>query len=163
MFNGTLITDPYEPDDDLRELLENVLYNGIIDYTQKEKISLTSDISALQLHHTVTYKNETITGCKTVSSLGVFSSLQGDSEMASAVILALSLQFGEPTLMYEDSIDHPGNRPNYNDVTAEWYGETFVEKGIPELRLENRPGNYEPNKISLEILEQRAKHWLLSK
>ena len=163
MLNGTIITEAYEPDDDLQELLEDVLYNGIVEYTQKKKISLVSDISAVQLHHTVEYENETLTGCKTVSSLGVFSSLQGDPEMASALILVLSLQFGKPTLTYEDSIEHSGNRPDYSDVTAEWYDERFVEKGVPELRLENRTGIYETNEVSLETLEERAKRWLTSK
>ena len=49
------------------------------------------------------------------------------------------------------------------DVTAEWYPQSAVEKGIHKNRLENRTGNYDTNEVSLATLEERAERWLSSK
>ena len=158
-----MLTEAYEPDDGLQELLEDVLYNGSIDYTHKQRVSLSSGRPALQLNQTVEYKNETIIGRKTVSSLGVFTSLQGDPEMASAWILVFSLEFGEPTLTFEDRIEHPGDVQDYSGMTAEWIDNRFDKTGLSMLRLERRSGFYETTEVSLGTLEERAERWLLSK
>ena len=163
MLNGTIITEAYEPDDDLQELLEDVLHNQIIDYSQKKRVSLSGSIPAIQLHQTVEYKNETIIGRKTVSSLGVFCSLKGDPEITSALILALSLKLGEPTLMFEDRIEHPGDGPDYKGMAVEWIDNKFAKKGLSLLRLEHQSGFYETTEVSLGTLEERAERWLSSK
>jgi len=163
MFNKRRITDPYEPNKELRELLEDVRNNSSADFIHQKKVSLIQNIPGHELQHIVEYKNKTITMNGTASPLGIFITLQGDRRMVSALILTLSLGFGKPTLTYQNSIGHHEDGPDLNDVTAEWYGEEFVEKGVPELRLKNREEISETQKIPIETLEQRAKHWLSSK
>jgi hypothetical protein len=162
MFNGSRITDAYEPDDDLHKLLEDAHHNSIIDYIDKNEIPITNERVAQQIHYTIEYKGEAITGCTTVLPYGLLVSLQGNQQMSSALILTLSLQYGEPTLTYEDRAELLQNGPEYMDVTAEWYPESVAEKGIPENRLENRTGIYDTTEISLATLEERAKRWLSS-
>lgn len=105
MFNGSRITEAYEPDDYLQELLEDALQNSDVEYREQREISLSSGKSAQLIYHTVEFKNEAITGCTTVFPFAVVASLQGNQEMSSALILAFSLQFGEPTLTYELSFE----------------------------------------------------------
>jgi hypothetical protein len=163
MFNGSRITEAYEPDDYLQELLEDALQNGDVEYREQREMSLSSGKSAQLIYRTMEFKNEAITGCTTVFPFAVVASLQGNQEMSLALILAFSLQFGEPTLTYEDYAEPLPEGPEYIDVTAEWYPQSAVEKRIHKNRLENRTGNYDTNEVSLATLEERAERWLSSK
>jgi hypothetical protein len=147
MFNGSRITEAYEPDDDLQELLEDAIQNSDVEYLEKKQIPLTSEKSAQQIHYTVEFKNEAITGCTTVF----------------AFILALSLQYGEPTLTYEDHAELLQKGPEYMDVTAEWYPQSAIEKGLHKGRTGSRMEIYDTNEVSLATLEERAERWLSSK
>jgi hypothetical protein len=163
MFNGSRITEAYEPDDDLQELLEDAIQNSDVEYLEKRQIPLTSEKSAQQIHYTVEFKNEAITGCTTVFPYALLASLQGNQQMSSALILALSLQYGEPTLTYEDHAEPLQKGPEYMDVTAEWYPQSAIEKGLHKGRMGSRMEIYDTNEVSLATLEERAERWLSSK
>lgn len=164
MSNKGEITDAYEPDEELQELLEDMSNNISAMISPQKQMSLISDPPGLELQNiSWEYKNKTIMMNGITLPLGFFITLQGDPGMTSAFILNLSREFGKPTLTYETSIDHHGDRPDFNEVTAEWHGEEFIERGVHELGLKNSAEISETHNVPIETLEQRAKHWLSSK
>ena len=162
MFEKTQITDTYQVDGDLRKQLETLRNAGRVKNLQSQPVEFTDDQSAQQTLCEATFAGETVIQFVTVSPLGIFSSYQRNQEMAAAMILTESLQYGEPTLVYEDHATVRQHESDYLDLTAEWYYDPFVEKGLPEKKMELRPDMLEAKEITLETLEYRAKRWFES-
>lgn len=162
MFGKTQITDTYQVDGDLRKQLEKLRNAGRVKNLQSQPIEFTDDRSAQQILCEATFAGETVINFITVSPLGLFSSYQRNQAMAAAMILAESLQYGEPTLVYEDHATVRQHEQDYLDLTAEWYHDPFVDKGLPEKKMELRPDMLEAEEITLDALEDRAKRWFAS-
>ena len=156
------ITETYEPNDKLEEYLQYLSRNTIIEYTGNDPVTLPNGMPVQRLSLKITFEGKTITGYETRYPFGIFCSLHDDPDMAAAVILALSLGYGEPTQIYEDYQNIDGHLPDYSDLTSEWYYDSYVEKGLPESRMEIRPDIYETTHVSLEDIEERAERWLSS-
>lgn len=162
MFDKPEITDTYEVDGSLRKQLEKFQMTGIAEVRQTRQVEVASNLPAQQFLCKATYGGETVTRFDTVSPLGLFSSHEGDHGMVAALILAASLHYGEPTVIYKDHAALEQHRTGDIDFTAEWYEDSFVEKGLPEKRLELRREGYGAEEVSLEALEERAERWLAS-
>lgn len=162
MFDEPEITNTYEVDGSLRKQLEELQSTGIVEVLQTRQVEVASNLPARQVLCKATYAGETVTRFDTVSPLGLFSSHQGDHGMVAALILATSLHHGEPTLVYKDQTAGRQDGPDYIDFTSEWYGDPFVEKGLPQKRMELRPEGYEAEEVTLGTLEERAECWFAS-
>jgi hypothetical protein len=156
MFDGSRITDPYRPDDGLLELLNDTAHESEFETVRTVESSSCDQESAQHFYYTIELRDHTITGCTTVLSYSLVISLQGSQEMTSALILALSLQHGEPTLIYEDRVKSPRGGSDYEGITTEWYSQSAIELGIPERRREDRKGFHDTKEVPVELLEQRA-------
>lgn len=162
MSNEPQITDTYDVDGDLRKQLDELQNSGRITGLQKRKVELADGLSAHRILCKVTFAGMTAIRFETVSPLGLFSSHHGNQGMIAALTLATSLQYGEPTLIYNDHVALGQHGQDSLDLTAEWYHDPLVKKRIPEKRMEFRSDIFEAEDISLETLEERAKRWFAS-
>jgi hypothetical protein len=151
----------YVPDDDLRELLDEVLQEATVSYGDEQDLELSAGIEGMQRDYEVTFGEFEASGFETYTSLGVSVSLEGHLGLAASVILSQATFTGAPTQTYTDEAppatlsDDP-----YQDLTAEWYHPKAVEIGFPESRLEQRTGGLDHDPIGLDELERYARVWL---
>jgi hypothetical protein len=162
--NSQITSTPYDPDADLQDLLTNELAEVRVTYDADREIDLPGGLTAQQREYEMTLEDEnnkfTLSGTETTSGLGMFLSLEGNLGFASGIILNHALMLGEPTQAYTDeSLSNPSVE-QYQDLTAEWYRPTAVDKGFPETRLQNRPVDFESTEVSLAELEKYARIWL---
>ena len=151
----------YDPDDDLRELLEEVLHDATVSYGDEQDLDLSADIEGFQRDYDVTFGEFEASGFETYTPLGVFVSLEGHLGLAASVIISQAMYTGVPTQTYTDEAppatlsDDP-----CQDLTAEWYHPKAVEMDFPEFRLEQRIGDLDHDPIGLGELERYARVWL---
>jgi hypothetical protein len=151
----------YDPDDELRGLLNEVLQDATVSYGDEQDLDLSAGIEGFQREYEVTFGEFGLSGFETYTSLGVFVSLEGHLGLAASVILSQAMMTGVPTQTYTDEappaslFDDP-----YQDLTAEWYHPQAVEMGFPESRLEKRIGEFDHDPIGLGELERYARVWL---
>lgn len=158
---GTITQTDYEPDDELRELLREVLNESTINYSEEQKLDFGEELEGTQRHYRVVYDGFELDGTETISPLGVFVSFEGHLGCAASTVLANATAYGIPTQTYTDEAppstiaDDP-----YQDLTAEWYRQWAVREGMPEVRLEQRIGSFDHESIGLGTLERYARVWL---
>lgn len=158
---GQVTTTGYDPDDELRDLLSEVLHDARVSHGDEQNLDLSGDFEGFQRDYEVEFGEFELSGFETYSSFGAFVSLEGHLGLAAAVMLSHALQFGVPTQSYTDEapprnlLDDP-----YQDLTSEWYRQPAVRAGIPEARLEKRIGGYDHDPIGLGELEHYARVWL---
>lgn len=152
----------YEPDSELRSLLDDVAPEVTIEYDAEHEISLgDTGVDAVQRDYTVAAEGFELDGTETQSPLGIMVSLDGHLGLAATTQLVNALQYGQITLLYMDESpprDAWGDR--YEDTTAEWYYPRAVELGLPEKRMATRPDRFETDALDVGDLEQWARAWL---
>jgi hypothetical protein len=151
----------YDPDDDLRELLEEVLHDATVSYGDEQDLDLSADIEGFQRDYEVVFGEFEVSGFETYTPLGVFLSLEGHLGLAASVIISQAMHTGVPTQTYTDEAP-PASlfEDPYQDLTAEWYHPQAVEMGFPASRLEKRIGGLDHDPIGLGELERYARVWL---
>lgn len=155
------ITTPYEPNDELRELLSEVRTGATIDYGTEQTFKVAGH-PATQRQYEVAFDEFELEATETESAVGMMVSFEGHLGLAAATLLANALVYGEPTQTYVD--DAPpqdgsfGDR--YQDLTGEWYVEAAVDAGLPEARLDQRSEQFDADLLDVDELERYARIWL---
>jgi hypothetical protein len=151
----------YDPDDELRDLLDEVGQNASVSYGKEQDLDLSAGIEGFQRGYHVLFGEFELSGFETYSSLGAFISLEGHLGLAASVVLTHALYFGVPTQSYTDEAPPATlSADPYQDLTAEWYRQQAVRIGFPESRLEKRIGDFDHDPIGLGELERYARVWL---
>lgn len=162
MSDQTRITaTEYDPDDDIRDLLTEVLQDATVSYGEEQDPSLSAGIEGFQRDYEVSFDEFELSGFETVTSLGAFVSFEGHLGLAASVVLTHALQYGVPTQTYTDEAPPATLTADpYQDLTSEWYRQQAVRMGFPESRLEKRIGEFDHDPIGLGELERYARVWL---
>ena len=151
----------YDPDDELKRLLRDALKTLRIEYGAKQAVP---ELHGIQREYTLTDAVDELSGFETQSGLVLMASLEGYPGLAAAAVLAFSLQYGEPTLVYLDCQTLPDDLgwldTEYEDLTAEWYTPEAVEAGLPEMRMQSRDASFEADTLDLATVERWARHYL---
>ena len=154
MFEKLDITGTYEPDSTLQTQLEELPDMGELAVVQTEQIDLLNNESALQVVSKGIFAGELVTKVDAEPPFGVISGYHGDLGLAAAMILADSLQFGEPTVAYEIYSESGREESIYPQLSAEWHHHAPAGNGSI-----SQPTCVDTEEVSLEALEARAERW----
>jgi hypothetical protein len=162
MTESQITADAYEPDAELRALLDDELGAARVSYPDGQEGTPLSGVEGTQRSLRVTLDEEwELTGTETISEIGQLLSLQGTLGFAAGLALSYARRLGEPTLSYVDDAPPPsaaGER--YQDLSVEWYTPAAVEAGVPTARRQRRGIGEEQDDLSLETVEHYARVWL---
>ena len=154
MFNELKITDTYEPDSNLRTQLEELPDMGELAVVQTDQIGLLNNESALQVVSKGIFAGELVIKIDAEPPFGVMSGYHGDLGLGAAMILADSLRFGEPTVLYEIYSESGQEESIYPQLSAEWHHHTPARNGSI-----SQPGCADTERVSVEAVEARAERW----
>lgn len=121
-----------------------------VDY--QEKFKPLSDV-AMRSIYTVRYGSDKVEVYETVGPNVLTSLRSGSLGLACTALLQMSLQYGEPTLIYIDK------KPGYSDITAEWWPKELLP-ALPE-RVAMHVATYSVEPIQLRDVEREAEKYLL--
>ena len=154
MFEELEITGTYEPDSNLQTQLEELPDMGELAIVQTDQIGLLNNESAFQIVSKGIFAGEIVTKVDAEPPFGVISAYEGDLGLAAAMILADSLEFGEPTVAYEIYSESDREESKCPRLSAEWHHHTPAGNGSI-----SQPGCVDTEEVSLEALETRAERW----
>jgi hypothetical protein len=147
--------EPYQPDDDLRELLEAFQRSArLVDKSEQEIEAMGT--RAIRTTYRLEHDDVDADVTETQSIVGVLVSADGAIGLLAANVLASALRYGTPTLVYTDEVDLTPVE-TYRDVTVEWYNEEVQDEEFLESRREQHAGR---EAIEIETLEDMAEIYL---
>lgn len=162
MTNLPTTSTPYDPDEELRELLDEPLTESTVQYGDAREYETREGIEAMQRKYRVKLGEFELDGTETFSPAGVIVSLEGHLGFAASVLLSNALAYGVPTLCYVDDAPPPGSPwgDRYQDLTGEWYRPPAVDAGLPETRMQTRLDEFDDEQLDFEEVEEWARIWL---